>query len=155
MKDKLESALLDSLISEISKSPKKVNIGFFDEGERHPRSGESAPDIAAINNFGGESLDGFSVIPRRPFFDEAIRKGELEVEDVLSLSVLAFLTGKESLKDSLEDIGNEMFNQLFRTIRAGRFKDNAELTIKLKGRNRPLFETGWLLTQIKIKLGDT
>lgn len=154
MKDKLECSLLDSLISQIGKGPDKVKIGFFDEGERHPRTGESSPDIAAINNFGGESLDGASKIPRRPFFDEAIRKGELELEDIVSSSVYALLSGRESLKDSLEDIGNEMFRQLFRTIRSGQFVENADLTIAMKGFDRPLFETGWLLTQIKIKLGD-
>lgn len=154
MRDECDFSRLDQLINDLSTQKAEVKVGFWDEGERHPRSGESSPDIAHINNFGGEAADGDSYIPRRPFFDEAIRKGELALQDAVAEAVHDIMSGKVRMKAAMMDVGQEFFNELYRTLRAGRFLGNAPMTIAMKGFDRPLYETGWLLSQIKIKLGE-
>lgn len=152
MKDKCDFSLIDKMIKDLSNSPTaEVHVGFFDDGERHPRSKESAPVIAEMNNFGNESKN----IPPRPFIRDANNRAELIMEDETVKSVNRWLQGKDSVEEVIFDLGMELYSQWHSVLERApaMYRQNSPVTIRLKGFDAPLYETGWLLTQIKVKKG--
>lgn len=161
MKDDFK--LLDRLITTVEqemKAPTSCQVGYFDDGDRHPRSGESAPYIAAINNNGGTVVENNTevFIPSRPFIRDGLSEGEIPAAKEMRASWERFQAGKESIESALENIGVEVLYFVNNALdeAPGRYLPNAPYTEKMKGFNRPLYETGWLRTKTdtRIKKGN-
>lgn len=147
---------LDALL-EAATSPEPVaKVGYFDDGSVHPRSKKSAPYIASINNNGGSVVEGDNevVIPSRPFLRDGANEAEIPVTDEMVRAYERFQAGKETLVEALEDAGEVLLYYINNTLdeAPSRYVGNAPFTIKQKGFDRPLYETGWLRDQTTIKI---
>ena len=107
------------------------------------------------------SMGNFGKIPQRylikPLFDlyfplvqeqgsdrflQALAVEQQKTENLVSIKKI-----NDLMEKSIKDIGNKMiilYRQWFDTRGAGSWKPNAPSTVRLKGRNRPMIETGAL-----------
>lgn len=107
-------------------------------------SGLSSPENihkAYVNNFGtegtGEKSSVFGKkIPARPFMEQSVP---------LIREQVAFMADSFDLNDvagSMDFLGAGMKGSIKNSIETGNFEPNAEMTVKMKGFDKPLTETG-------------
>jgi hypothetical protein len=144
-----DTKILDSMIRQVSKGDRSARIGFFDDSGKHPRSGATACEIAAINNFGAPE----SNIPERPFVTDGAYERELLSQDILRKGVRQAHQGRKTFRKSLTEAAEAQKESIGAQLQLARFvyQGNAQSTVDSKGFNAPLFETGWLQKQIDIK----
>ena len=144
-----DTKILDGLIRDVSKGDRSARIGFFDDSGKHPRSGATAYEVAAINNFGAPEAN----IPERPFVTDGAYERELLSQDILKKGVRQVHLGKRTFKKSLSEAAEAQKESILAQLQIARFvyQPNAQTTVDSKGFNAPLFETGWLQKQIDIK----
>jgi len=147
-----DTKLLDRLLRDVSKGDRSARVGFFEDSGEHPRSGATAYEVAAINNFGAPEVN----IPERPFVTDGAMEGEMKTELKLKDAIRRVHQGKttytKTLREAAEIQEEFILAQLILAPFSGVYPDNAEATQERKGgRNTPLFETGWLQKQIDIK----
>ena len=122
----------------------RVDVGYFD-GKPHPKTGETEATVAAINEFGVESLN----IPERPFMAATAR--DTKVGERLAIEVKRNLF-KQRSKFNWKAIGRFYAKEVSTTIRDFSQPVNAPLTISLKGFNNPLVETGTLMRNVDTRV---
>jgi len=121
-----------------------VDVGYFD-GSPHPKTGETEATVAAINEFGVESLN----IPERPFMATTARS--TKVGPVIAGEV------KRQLSNSRggfrwNTVGKFYANEVAVTIRDFSQPANAPMTISLKGFDNPLVETGHMMRNVDTRV---
>ena len=121
-----------------------VDIGYFD-GRPHPKTGESEATVAAINEFGVESLN----IPERPFMAQTAR--ETQVGVALAAELNRNIKSQRS-PFSWNKIGKFYANEVKATIEGFSDPPNAPLTISLKGFDNPLVETGHMMNNVQTRV---
>lgn len=118
-----------------------VEIGFFD-GKIHP-TGQSSPtrdtntiaEVAAINELGlGNS-------PSRPSMRDTLIENQNYVKALRGLMHLV-ITGKLTTNQALNKLGEQVADDISEKIANNDFEGNAQRTIKRKGFDDPLTETG-------------
>lgn len=146
---KCDTKILDSLIRQTSKGDKGAAIGYFDDSGKHPRSGATAYEIAAINNFGAPE----SNIPERPWVTDGAFEGELPTNASMKRGVRKIHKGASTFHKEIREAAKIQKNYISAQLVLAQFQyaRNAEATIESKGFNSPMFETGWLQKQIDIK----
>ena len=145
-----DTRILDSIIRQVSKGDRGARIGFFEDSGKHPRSGEDAHTIAAINNFGAPEQN----IPERPFVTDGAVEVVLASRRELLKGIRELHKGhKNALRFRLTEAADtQKFSILQKWWEAPFFyASNAESTIESKGVDRALHETDWLGDQIDIK----
>jgi len=129
-------------------SSKKVAVGVFKE------SGENVRIRAIVNEYGttkaGKNRN--IVIPERSFLRSTFNKNYKKISKKFSKIPKLIRSGRFDVTRELRLIGLYQKNQIKKTII--RFKDpgNALSTIKNKGFDNPLIETGQLLKSISFKI---
>ena len=123
---------------------KRMNFRIYFNDDLHPRSEKPYSYIAAINEFGNEDLH----IPPRPFMRESTPKFREAMVRILldhDYEKYPHLTARdvEELKQTFKDILGE-------SIRNFSSPPNAPRTVKRKGFNDPLVETGGLQDAIEV-----
>lgn len=121
-----------------------VDVGFFD-GRPHPKTGETEATVAAINEFGVESLN----IPERPFMAATARDTKVGVKLAEELKRNLF---QQRGRFSWNTVGKFYANEVAVTIRDFSSPPNAPLTISLKGFDNPLVETGHMMNNVKTRV---
>lgn len=130
---------------------KRGEAGFFD-GDIHPRHGLPLAQIAADNNYGFMTPEGRTV-PPRPFFSLACDTADSVVKESLIKGVGRMLSGDRLPDDSLRDAAENMAMWIGIYAESNAlYIDNAPYTVKKKGFNRPLWETGYMATHIKSRV---
>lgn len=146
---KCDTRILDKLIRQTSKGDKGAAIGYFDDSGKHPRSGATAYEIAAINNFGAPEAN----IPERPWVTDGAFEGELPTNASMKRGVRKIHKGASTFHKEIREAAKIQKNYISAQLVLAQFQyaRNAEATIESKGFNAPMFETGWLQKQIDIK----
>lgn len=133
----------------------EAKAGFNSQGS-HPRSGESPAYIATINNYGGTQFSkilGHDVeIPARPFMDFAMHYDVATLNDIMATSFTEFVYGVKNSQQTLRATAQQLKLSIEWALSseiADQWVRNADLTIALKNSHQPLYETGWLINQIK------
>jgi hypothetical protein len=112
---------------------RSVDVGFFDP--------EHAT-VAAINEYGAPAGPKNGRIPHRPFMRLAILDGKVNWAKSLAERIKAGDTSKKALdatgRDMVQDIRVSLHSPW-------QFQVNAKRTIKIKGFDLPLFQTGAFL----------
>jgi len=146
---KSDTKILDSLIRQTSGGDISARAGFFEDSGKHPRSGEDAYYIAAVNNNGAPEAN----IPERPFVTDGAFERELLTQNILKRGVRLAHQGKRTYQKSFRDATEAQKEGILAQLLLARFvyMDNAQSTVDSKGFNAPLYETGWLQKQIDIK----
>lgn len=98
-------------------------------------------DIAMWNEFGTSSKYGNEHIPSRPFMRDSVDKHMDAINHVLTAQKDALLNGA-SAREILGELGLFQQDLIQTEIEQGDFVANAESTIKRKGSDKPLIDTG-------------
>jgi hypothetical protein len=139
--DKLESALRD-IAQQVTK-PATLQVGFL-AGATYP-DGKPVAMIAAIQEYGAPSRG----IPPRPFFRNMIAEHSDEWPEALMGLLKANNYDPER---SLEILGHGIAGQLRDSIVKGPFIPLKPATVKAKGFDTPLVDTGHMLQSIDSKV---
>lgn len=125
----------------------EVHIGY----QRVQRPGRAADDdgrpradlvdIAVWNEFGTEH------IPSRPFMRDSVDKHKAAIEHMLTVQADALLEGAEA-REILSTIGLFQQDLIQTEIEQGSFAQNADSTIKKKGSDKPLIDTGTMKNSV-------
>ena len=116
-----------------------IKVGF-QAGEATDDNGVDLCDIAVWNELGTQ---GKHPIPARPFLRQSVDENESDIRAYGAAFVRKIARGGTAA-DSLKKMGVYMKGIVQRTIRDGRFVPNAPSTVRKKGSDRPLIDTGRL-----------
>lgn len=124
-----------------------VDVGFFEEGpgsRKHPRTGKTVAEYSAINEFG----DGKGT-PARPHHREAFDKNAREYTRAINRAVNKALVGTQgSAHRALKEVAQKASENLEAAIRNKETPENAPMTIRRKGFDDPLIETGQMAESV-------
>lgn len=129
---------IDEMIAETAGAltgASSVKAGYF-EGKAYPNGFEIAEN-ALVQEYGTIEHGGF--IPPRPFLSNAM-KNERKWETILH----AELDKGRSLSQALARVGEEMRNDIIRSIDSNLPPPNAQSTVERKGSSHTLIDTGMM-----------
>lgn len=139
---------------------KVVVVGFLEDGkggEQHEADGLTVAQIAAIHEYGATvtTASGATiVIPARSMlratFDE---QREANVKKLRTLAD-AVLMGRIPLERALNVFGVDMVGQVVTRINVGIPPPNAESTIRRKGSDKPLVDSGQMKQSVQHAVKD-
>lgn len=113
-----------------------MEVGF--QADQTAEDGEiSLAEIAYWNHFGTVDKDGQVMIPARPFMDTL----DLQQDQLFEFSGQA-LESLGSSREVAEAIGSKAKSMIQDAIRNGDWAPNAPLTVRKKGSDKPLIDTG-------------
>jgi hypothetical protein len=106
----------------------------------YPNGGETVVEAAILNEYGSDS----DKIPARPFMHSSYNKIREKVEPIAAWGVKKINIGKIDKKTILGLMGAAAVGVVKQTITDFSTPPNAPYTIRKKGFNNPLIETGLL-----------
>jgi hypothetical protein len=112
----------------------EVVVGF-QHGENQDDKGVDIADIALFNEFGTANT------PPRPFFRESVRVINQKLPQFWKGEFTKILEGSKA-EDSMKNLGVLAKAVIQQTISEGKFEPNSPATIKKKGSDKPLIDTG-------------
>lgn len=118
----------------------ETRVGF-QAGEATDDKGVDICDIAAWNEVGTIH------IPSRPFLRDSVDNNVDKINAMLKAKKQDLLSGA-SAEQVLKEIGLFQKDLIQETILEGSFEPNADLTIKRKGSDKPLVDTGRMLQSV-------
>lgn len=113
----------------------EVQVGF--QSDQMYEDGTSLPEIAAFNELGSSDT------PARPFMKQSFEKHEKELQAGCDAVNQALASGS-STEQALQRLGVLVKGLVQEEIVEGSFKPNAASTIRKKGSDRPLIDTGYM-----------
>lgn len=141
---KLEAALAE-IVKNLGKGAGTVRVGFL-EGATYP-DGTPVAMVAAINEFGAPSRGQ----PPRPFFRRMIAEKSGEWPEAIAKNLAA--TNYDT-KLTLERVGAGIAGQLQESITNLTDPQLAASTIKKKGFDKPLIDTGHMLNSVSYEVEE-
>lgn len=124
-----------------------IKLEFGVTNNKYPEKNISVGQVAIINEYGTET------IPPRPAFriglERSVAKNKKLIDAALKNITNHLLTGRKDsierqLTQALTQIGKSAKKETKDIIKQGSMSPNAPLTIKKKGFDHPLWETGLL-----------
>lgn len=103
---------------------------------------------------GSFSLTGAHTIniPARPFMRQAYANFQLNAAKLQQKVIGKLINGQLTAQQALNQIGMELENQIVKSIKTGQWTPNAASTIKKKGFDKPLVESGHLWQTVNSKV---
>lgn len=134
----------DEMLKEIKRQARKkvLTVGFFDE--TYP-DGERIGKIATINEYGVPEHNQ----PPRPFMRYTVIKNKKKWLDILQ----DILPQNMDVERSLNILGDVVADDVSQMIKAFAIPENAPSTIRKKGFNDPLVDTGLMRDSVGWKVG--
>ena len=127
-----EGRKLKRVLKELSKL--EVRIGF-QQGKATDENGVDMCDIAAWNELGTVNS------PSRPFLRKSVDENKEKINAFLAEQVQAVLSGVPA-DQILKEIGIFQKDLVQEKITEGEFEPNSPATIRKKGSDKPLIDTG-------------
>jgi len=124
------------IYKQLKKQNGKIEVGFF-EGEKYP-DGKSVAKVAAFNEFGGGHT------PPRPFMRTLAQNHRKIWRKILQDE----LPKEEDAHTALATLAEYMVDDLKDYIRIWTYPPNAPSTVKKKGFNNPLVDTGRMMNSV-------
>lgn len=113
----------------------EIQVGF--QGDQTYGDGTSLAEVAAYNEFGSSDT------PERPFMRQSFENHESELQAACDLAIKTLASGG-SAEAALDKLGVVAKGLVQQEIVDGGFAPNAESTIKKKGSEQPLIDTGYM-----------
>lgn len=127
-------------------SAKQVRVGLKrgKKGKRHNGTSSQTDlvDIALYNEL------GTSTIPSRPFLAQTVQMHEEEIKEMAATEISQTLIGKKDSQQAFNAIGEDVRQKVQNRINEGQFVPNAPSTIRHKGHDHPLIDTGTMRDSI-------
>ena len=129
-----------------------IKLEFGVTNNKYPEKNISVGQVAIINEYGTET------IPPRPAFriglERSVTKNKKLIDAALKNITNHLLTGRKDsiqrqLTQALTQIGKSAKKETKDIIKQGSMSPNAPLTIKKKGFDHPLWETGLLYESVE------
>lgn len=132
---------LDNIIRQALKlDGKGVKVGIRRGKGSH--DGTDMLDISVYNHF------GTSTIPARPFISDCAEKNAGQIQEAQKRLVYRVCQGGLSADGALAELGAWYVNVQKGHILHGGWTPNAPATVKRKGSNKPLVDTGQLVNTV-------
>lgn len=122
----------------------EVRIGF--QRGKASDNGTDLTDIAMWNELGTEH------IPSRPFMRDSVDKHKAEIVEFMKAQGKTLVAGA-SARSVLEKIGVFQKDLIQTEIEQGSFVANAPATIRRKGSDKPLIDTGQMKNSVNFWIG--
>lgn len=119
----------------------EIRVGF-QAGEAEEENGTDIVDIAAYNEYGSSDT------PARPFMKQSFENHEDELQAVCDEAMKMIKKGGTA-QQALNKIGVLCKALVQSEIRDGNFVPNAPSTIKKKGSDKPLIDTGTMRQSVQ------
>ena len=119
----------------------EIHVGF-QSGEDHYEDGADLAEIAAYNEY------GTSDTPARPFMKQSFENHEAELRAVCQQANNVIASGGTA-EEACKKIGVVAVGLIQQEIVDGSFEPNAESTIRKKGSDKPLIDTGFMRQSVK------
>jgi len=127
------------LLAEFEKGDVGVEAGLFDPG---------LAQIGAYNEYGTKH------IPERPFIRTTSDTKRSEWDAFMTDKMNKMTEGKGTIRQALTALGADMETDIKETITKWRTPPNAPSTIKIKGTDNPLIDTGKMRDAVSFKVVD-
>ena len=122
----------------------EVRIGFQAGEAEH--DGVDMCEIAAFNELGTES------IPSRPFLRNSVDNHMNEICKALGAWTLGIVEGRMQPHELMSNLGMLMKGLIQEEIVKGKYVPNAPATIRRKGSDRPLVDTGLMRDSVNYQI---
>lgn len=116
------------------------------KGQRLKKGGLSMPEIAAVNEFGNDS------IPARPFMSTSFDENRAKINKAIQGEYGKILDGKSTTAKSLGLIGLLGVSFIQRKIRSIVSPPNSPRTIAIKKSSKPLIDFGQMVQSVRSKV---
>lgn len=116
-----------------------VNVGYFTQ---------EVAAYAAVNEFGSNNGE----IPERPFMRSAFDANQNKYEGLMKKAASRALSGADPIK-AMFSVGNEIRNDIIRSIVSWSDPPNADSTVATKKVNNPLVNTGQMQRALNVEVG--
>lgn len=123
----------------------EVAVGF--QRGQDSENGVDLVDIALFNELGTVH------IPSRPFLRDSLNQHKEQINQFMQSSAKGIATGK-SAEEVLKRIGTFQKKLIQKEIVNGSFLPNAEATIKRKGSDKPLIDTGHMRRSVNFVIRE-
>lgn len=131
----------------------RVEVGFFPEATYPPRKGAKEPlyvaQVALWNENGTHDADGKQHAPPRPFMATTVKTYSRDWGRLFAAAAQMHAYDAEA---ALGVVGEKMKDQMVQTIVDFSTPANAPTTIKKKGFDDPLIETGHMMRSVRAKV---
>lgn len=117
----------------------EIKVGY-QAGEATDDQGVDLCDIAMWNELG---TSGAHPIPSRPFLRQSVENNEDQIRSFCTQQAVQIARGGTA-EEALKKIGAYMKGLVQKTIRDGSFTPDSPYTIRKKGSDKPLIDTGRL-----------
>ena len=136
---------------EIEKLKKlQVRVGY-QEGEKFYDEGGKKVDLLDVAMF---NELGTSSTPSRPFMRDSVDDNADKISSFCKSKLKAIASGKKTAGEVLKEIGVMQVGLVQQTIREGDFAPNAPSTIKKKGSDKPLIDSGQMRQSVHFVITD-
>lgn len=113
------------------------------KGQRTKKAGLSMPQIAAVNEFGTDT------VPARSFMRTAFDENRTQIVKVIDSEYDKVVAGTRDVRRSLNLIGLFMTSLIQKKIRAIHYPPNAKATIARKKSSKPLIDFGQMVQSVR------
>jgi hypothetical protein fuD12_05968 len=97
--------------------------------------------------------DAFDVpFPTRPFFRSTFDAHYDEIKNLMEECIDKIVAGKMTAHRAYETVGKDVVKKVREMILNGTYAALAESTVKAKGSDKPLYDTGELVKSVKYKI---
>lgn len=121
---------------------KSLEVGFF-ESARY-KDGTPVAGVAAVHEFGSPARN----IPPRPFMRTTAEEKQSEWSNLIAQGSKAVVNGSETAETMLEKIGLSVVGNIKNTITQITTPVLSPVTIKRKGSDKPLVDSGIMLNSV-------
>lgn len=130
-----------------------IKTGFWPE-VKHPNGKLNSAELANIL-INGARKGRSGEIPPRPFLQDGIADGILDLKRTSVRQYKRFMSikNKRSFKHFAKPIADSSSGWVKQRILFNSYEENASYTVRRKGFNRPLYESGWLANNVQTKIG--
>lgn len=133
--------------SEIKKLNKlQVRVGFQQGDEQE--EGVDLLDIAMWNELGTSSS------PSRPFMRKSVDENEEKINAFLNVQIKKLAKGEATAEQVFKAVGAFQKGLVQEKIKNGEFEPNSPYTIKKKGSDKPLIDTGTMRQSVNFVITE-
>lgn len=118
----------------------EIHVGY--QADQSYEDGTGLAEVAAYNEFGSSNT------PARPFMRQSFENHESELQAACDMANQTLLNGGTA-ESALSQVGVDVVGLIKEEMIDGGFAPNAESTIRRKGSEQPLVDTGTLFQSVK------
>lgn len=134
---------------ELEKLDKLKLIIYIDDKATYP-DGIKVDFIAMLMEYGSDDFD--VPFPARPFFRSTFDAHYDDISNLMERCIDKIVDGKMTAHKAFETVGKDVVKKVREMILNGTYAALAESTVKAKGSDKPLYDTGALVRSVKYKI---